>query len=366
MRLKKLFEYDSKNLDKAKANILNQIGNLDTTDDDNIRILDKVFRILNSEQSGTTINAAFSSATGPLADEDWSDSVKQGHILNVAKIISDVDTDYNSLMGFLKKLEKGKALDISVFDKKESTFNELCGGDPIAIKVLHSLMMYGKDKKRAGAGEFALAMLSPKIKMAPGEGDLVINGGTAELKAETSTGGGRMGTGGPPRTDQIAVLQKYAEHIPEIIAAFPDGMKGKSAQVGPFLTDWLDKYLPVGGKSPAGGNNTQIRIALATDMFDLTFGQPYAGIIGKAFGQPNRQTTVSTMIGQNYEWYKARDNFGLFVVISFKSERLTMVSNGEDMATAFANGSLSGGGAAFIHTGQPSECFAQMNIPKAK
>ena len=364
MRLTTLFEYD--NLDKAKANILDQIANLDTSDENSIKVLDRVFRNLNSEQSGTTINAAFSSDTGPLADEDWSDSVKQGHILNVAKIISNVDTDYNALMGFLKKLEKGKALDVSVFGKKHSTFSELCGGDPIAIKILHSLMMYGKDQKRAGAGEFALAMLSPKIKMAPGEGDLVINGGTVELKAETSQGGGRMGSGGPARDDQIKVLQKYAEHIPEIIEAFPDGNRGKSVQVGPFLTNWLDKYLPVGGKSPAGGDNTQIRQALATDMFALTFGQPYAGIMGKAFGQPNRQVSVKTMIGQNYEWYKARDNFSLFVVISFKSERLTMIRNGEEMAEAFASGSLSGGGAAFIHTGQPSECFAQMNIPYAK
>ena len=363
MRLKKLFEYDSKNLDKAKANILDQIKNLDTTDDNSIKVLDKVFRILNSEQSSTSITSAFGPST---ADEDWPEKTRQGHILNVANIISNVDTDYNSLMAFLKKLQQGKVIDIGVFDKKEATFNELCGGDPIAIKVLHSLMMYGKDKKRAGAGEFALAMLSPKIKMAPGQGDLMIDGNTVELKAETSQGGGRMGSGGPARTDQIAVLQKYAEHIPEIIAAFPDGNKGKSAQVGPFLTDWLDKYLPVGGTSPAGGNNTQIRQALATDVFALTFGQPYAGIMGKAFGQPNRNESVKTMIEQNYEWYKARDKFALFVVISFKSERVTMIRNGQEMADAFANGSLSGGGAAFIHTGQASECFAQMNIPYAK
>ena len=61
--------------------------------------------------------------------------------------------------------------------------------------------------------------------MAPGEGDLVINGGTVELKAETTSGGGRMGTNGPPRDAQIKVIQKYAEHIPEIIAARHMGLK---------------------------------------------------------------------------------------------------------------------------------------------
>jgi hypothetical protein len=71
------------------------------------------------------------------------------------------------------------------------------------------------------------------------------------------------------------------------------------------------------------------------------------------------------MIAQNYEWYKAKDDFSLFVVISFKSQRLTMIKNGDEMAEAFANGMLSGGGASFIHSGQSTECFAQMNIPHA-
>tara|TARA_B100000809_G_scaffold246795_1_gene275125 strand:+ start:1482 stop:2573 length:1092 start_codon:yes stop_codon:yes gene_type:complete len=362
MRLKQLLEYDSKDLEKAKANILDQIGNLDTSDEKGIKILDKVFKILNSEQSGTSINAAFGP---PTADEDWSDSVRQGHILNVAKIISDVDADYNALMNFLKKLEKGKALDVSVFDKKHSTFNELCGGDPIAIKVLHSLMLYGKGQKRAGAGEFALALLSPKIKMAPGQGDLVINGVSTELKAETTTGGGRMGSGGPPRNDQVAVLQKYAEHIPEILEIFQPGTTGKSANVTSFMGT-LNKYLPAGGKSPAGGNNTQIRQAIGTEIFNLTFGQPYATAMGKAFAQAVPEVAKRTMVVQNYEWYKSRDPFDLLVVISFKAEKLTMIRNGEEMFDAFENGGLSGGSASFIHSGQAPEVFAQMNIPGTK
>jgi hypothetical protein len=358
MRLTKLFE-DPK-LEKAKANILDQIAGIDVTDENQIKLLDKIFRVLNSEQSNTTITAAFGPAT---ADEEWSDKARQQHILNVAKIIHDVDTNYDSLMTFLKKLEQGNVLDVSVFGKKESNFNELLYADPVAIKVFESLQMYGKGQKRAGAGEFALAMLSPKIKMAPGEGDLVVNGVSTELKTETTAGGGRMGSGGPNRSDQIKVLQKYAEHIPELIEMFPDGSRGKSMLVGPFV-DLLDKVLPVGGQSPAGGNNTQIRQALATDMMRLTFGDPYASAIGKTFGQPNKQLILNAMIVQNYEWYKARDSFELFVVLSFKSSRLTMIQNGQDMADAFANGSLNGGVGAFIHTGQASEVFGQMKSPK--
>ena len=96
----------------------------------------------------------------------------------------------------------------------------------------------------------------------------------------------------------------------------------------------------------------------------LTFGDPYASAIGKTFGQPNKQLILNAMIVQNYEWYKARDSFELFVVLSFKSSRLTMIQNGQDMADAFANGSLNGGVGAFIHTGQASEVFGQMKSPK--
>ena len=357
MRLKQLFEYDSKDLDAAKANILDQLRAIDTTDEKGIKILDKVFRILNSEQSTTTINSAFSSATGPLADEDWSDSVRQGHILNVAKIISDIDTDYNALMNFLKKLEKGKALNVGVFSKKVASFNELCGGDPIAIKVLHSLMMYGKGQKRAGAGEFALAMLSPKIKMAPGQGDLVVNGIKTELKAETTTGGGRMGSGGPSRESQMTALKKYEEHIPEIVAFFEQG--NKSMVVNGFIK-LLNKYLPVGGQ------NTKIRQDIGTDIFSLTFGPKYGALMGKGFGQADEQKAKMNMIKRNFEWYQEHDSFEMFVVMSFPVEKLTMIHNGDEMVDAFASGQLSGGGASFIHTGQSSEVFAQMNIPGTK
>ena len=53
MRLINLFE-DPK-LENAKANILDLIAGIDVTDENQIKLLDKIFRVLNSEQSNTTI-----------------------------------------------------------------------------------------------------------------------------------------------------------------------------------------------------------------------------------------------------------------------------------------------------------------------
>ena len=48
-----------------------------------------------------------------------------------------------------------------------------------------------------GPGEYGLARLSNKIRLASGEGDLEIEGiGKVELKAATSSTGGRIGYGG--------------------------------------------------------------------------------------------------------------------------------------------------------------------------
>lgn len=353
MRLKQLFlEYE--NIDQAKANILDQISNIDTQDEKGVKILDRVFKVLNSEQSGTSIQNAF---IPPMADENMSDAVKKGHILKVASIISNVDTDFNALNKFLKRLESGKALNVDVFSKSVTTFNELCNGDPVAIKVLHSLMTYGKGIKRAGNGEFALAMMSPHIKISPGQGDLEIKGIKVELKAETTTGGGRMGSGGPTRDSQMKALKKYEEHIPEIVAFFEQG--NKSMVVNAFVK-LLNDYLPIGGQ------NIKIRQDIGTDIFSLAFGPKYGALMGKGFGQADPMVAKMNMVRHNFEWYKEHDSFEMFVVMSFPQEKIVIAHNGDELAAHFESGQLSGGGASFIHTGQSSEVFAQLNVPSTK
>ena len=66
-----------------------------------------------------------------------------------------------------------------------------------AVRVSHALKNYGTGKKQKGLGEYALACLTNKIRLAAGEGDLDIDGiGKVELKAAVFSTGGRIGYGG--------------------------------------------------------------------------------------------------------------------------------------------------------------------------
>ena len=185
MRAKEfIVEYTS--IEQAKADVINTITMLDPSDKKGAELIDRIFRALNSEETGGKIEKAFGP---PMADERMSDVAKIGHIAKVAKIISTVDSDFAGLNNFLSALEKGKALNVNALKKTVTTFSELCNGDNITIKVLNSLMGYGAGIKRKGPGEFALAMMSPNIRLADGQGDLEIDGiGSVELKTETTSG----------------------------------------------------------------------------------------------------------------------------------------------------------------------------------
>ena len=73
------------------------------------------------------------------------------------------DKDQN---GFLKKLEGGGAIDIGALSQPTNSFNAVFGGDAVAMKAFNALKGYGVGEKQKGPGEFALAMMSNKIRLA--------------------------------------------------------------------------------------------------------------------------------------------------------------------------------------------------------
>ena len=354
MRAKEfIVEYTS--IEQAKADVINTITMLDPSDKKGAELIDRIFRALNSEETGGKIEKAFGP---PMADERMSDVAKIGHIAKVAKIISTVDSDFAGLNNFLSALEKGKALNVNALKKTVTTFSELCNGDNITIKVLNSLMGYGAGIKRKGPGEFALAMMSPNIRLADGQGDLEIDGiGSVELKTETTSGGGRMGMGGPTRESQLQVLEKYREQAPELIQ---DLMARKSITLMPLMK-LFNQYLPIIEKG-----NKDLRVSFCKDMFSLTFGQQFGSLMAPGFGQQDPRSAQLEFIKQNFEWYKAKDNFNTFIIMNVPLQKILRASTGNEMIQFYADGHLSGGGAAFIHTGQASEVYSQMKTSANK
>ena len=353
MRLRNLFEYTD--ITQAKADVLKSINALDPNDEKGAELIDRIFRALNNEDISGKINKAF---LPPMADERMSDDAKIQHIAKVAKLISAVDSDFAGLNRFLDSLEKGTALNVDALKNTVTTFNELCNGDNITVKIFNALMGYGAGVKRKGPGEFALAMMSPNIRLADGQGDLEIAGlGHVELKTETTSGGGRMGMGGPTSESQQRVLEKYKEQAPELIA---DLQGRKSITLRPLM-QVLNQYLPI---TQQGAK--ELRIALCKDMFALTFGEQFGAEMAKGFGQQDATQAQMNFIKHNFEWYKAKDNFETFLIMNVPQQKILRATSGDELLQLYQNKHLSGGAAAFIHTGQASEVYTQMKTSAGK
>ena len=129
-----LREYED--LDKEKQNIISTISGLDANTPEQAALLDRIWKLLNSETFGSNINNAFITTT---KDEYMQASTLEAHRRNVAEIISRLDSDYAALGGFLKKLEGGGAIDIGALSQPVNTFNSVFGGDAVAIKALDAL-----------------------------------------------------------------------------------------------------------------------------------------------------------------------------------------------------------------------------------
>ena len=157
-----------------------------------------------------------------LEGEPLSDKEKHLVVQDMATIIQ-ADNDFKSMNEMISQLEKGGVVDVSKLDSPLTTFSNVFT-HPAAVRVFHALKNYGTGKKQKGPGEYALASLTNKIRLAAGEGDLDIDGiGKEELKAAVSSTGGRIGYGGGSKAKR-AVLEKYAERIPTVMGAI--GGKG--------------------------------------------------------------------------------------------------------------------------------------------
>ena len=348
----KKFLAEYKGISQAKKDIIQRIVDLDPKDELGAKLLDRIFKVLNSDDIGGKIVNSFKV---PTADENFADAIKQKHINNIAEIISRVDTDYKSMNTFLKILAKGQAINLSEFKKPVTSFTAICNNNAVAIKVLSALVGYGAGQKRAGPGEFALAFMSPGIKMAEGQGDIEIAGiGKVELKAETTQGGGRLGMNGPSRDSQVAILQAEA---PELLQAM--GSK-KSANI-PAMVKYMNAVYPL-----PNAKNKNKRIEIATKVLTLTFGDTFGPAMGKYFGEADENTVAANVFALNFEHYKAQDDFDALVFINFPMGKIMTAKSAKDILALIKAGHLTPSSGAFIHSTQASEVFGQLKATKIK
>ena len=350
----KLNEYDDLNVEKQ--NLIQTISGLDATNEKEAQLLDRIYKLLNSERISTTIGTAFNR---PLADETMSDAEKAQIMQDMTKIIGGLDSDYASVNRFVTQLETaGSAVNIAELAKPLNSFANVFS-DPIAIDAMTALATYGVGKKQKGPGEYALAILSEKIRLANGEGDLEVDGiGKVELKAALTTAGGRIGYGGGSQKAKRAVIDKYAQYIPTVINSI--GGTGGSLGLSKFIPA-LNADLPV-----SDVNNQKIRRAIATELLQMDL-EKFAGPVVEAIATKEDLVAIEdAYLRQNFEWYKDRDDFDALLLMHIPNRKTAMIKNADDLIKFRRSGHSNATSISVIPTqaGAGREQWAQLTLNK--
>ena len=343
-------------LSTEKDNIIKTISGLDATNEQHANLLDRIYKLLNSEHIGKTLDKAFSF---PLMDEPLSDKQKAKVIQDVTKIIGSIDSDYGTMSKFIGRLEKtGTVVNIQELDKPLNTFANVFGDD-ISTKAFVSLTAYGVGVNQKGPGEYGLACLSNKIRLASGEGDLEIEGiGKVELKAATSSTGGRIGYGGGSQKAKRAIIEKYADRIPTVVDSI--GSVGGSLGFSKFING-INQDLPT-----TDSDNQKIRRQLALDLFSMDM-ENYAGPIADVIANnTNAEEIENVYLKQNFLWYKDRDDFDGLLLISIPNQKTAMIKNENDLIAFRRSGHAMATSISIIPTqaGAGREQWAQLSLKK--
>ncbi len=358
MRLHDLFllkEYDD--LETEKQGIISAISGLRADNEEDAKLLDRIYKVLNTGQIGQNISNAFAV---PLEGEPLSDKEKALVVQDMTTIIAQSDNDFKSLSGMTDMLEKGGVVDVGALDSPLTTFSNVFQ-HPAAVKVFHALKNYGTGKKQKGPGEYALACLTNKIRLAAGEGDLEVDGiGKVELKSAVSSTGGRIGYGGGSQKAKRSVLDKYAERIPTVMGAI--GGKGGSLGLTKFIPA-LAQDLPLND-----ADSKKLREQIASELLTMDM-EDFAQPIIKAFSSTDNVDQIEDeYLKANFAWYKNRDDFDALLLCSFPNEKFAMIKNDSDLIAFRRGGNAQSTSISIIPTqaGAGREQWAQLTLNKAK
>ena len=291
-----IFEKTQNSVVKLQTDVINQVKK---TDDE--QLLDRIITVLNQ----TNLNQKI---TGTLE----RDTDTKGFSEKLAQIIINTPGSYKDKKNFIKGYPNGYVDIELMLSGKRVKFENLLTGEKFVRDVFNELRQITFSTSK-GPGEFALAVLSPYIKIT-GSGDLEINGQLIEVKAsagkEVSSGGGRLGTPGLLNHQEVPrLLKKYLPNI-DIAKTAPNGIGLKGiVQLG--------KTLP-----------PNKRAAFGKALFSSIFGDESlaSGVISE-FASGNNIT--KEYIKANYEKYKKDSQFVGILLMNFALGELQYFSDNE-------------------------------------
>lgn len=350
----KINEYTD--LETEKQTIIKTISGLDASNEEEAAILDRIYKILNSDRISSTIDNAFSK---PIADESLSDNAKKQIIRDVTEILGTLSVDYKRMNQFLDKMEQGGVINTTALGKSVSSFESVFDNDVVAQMAFLKLANYGSGKNQKGPGEYALAMLSDKISLRPGGGDLDIEGlGQVELKAAVGVSGGRLGHGGLAQKDAKAALEKYHDNVPALKQHFEQGAKGMSLKN-------FQVYL-ASGLPPRDEANKKLRYEIGMDLYGPVFGE-FAKAMATALTQDDYNVLEAEFLKANYAYYLDKDYFDVLLLCSFSAGKFAAVRNADELIALKQAGHLSAPAPSAVPTNAGMrEVFSKVSLSKAK
>lgn len=283
------FLKEANGLSQMKTDIIQQVQS--TSDED---LVQKIYTVINK-----------SGLSGRIAPVLQRDTDTKGYVDQLVEMIIDTPGSYAEKQAFVNEYPNGY-IDIQLMLSGEYIkFEDLIKGSntaPIAFvrRLFDSLkqVTFGTAK---GPGEFALAVLSPYIKIT-GKGDLNIGKEVIEVKAAATKSGGRVGTPGLLRSDNIAeIIKKHTELEFQV----GEGLNLKQ------LSATLD----------SAGLDADAKKACATELFDYIFKGEVdtSNLVGAVVsgGDPNPY-----YLKANYEIYQAESGFSGMMLMNFPSQSL--------------------------------------------
>ena len=347
----KLKEYDDLAAEQAK--IAEIIKTLDISDERDAKLVDQIWRILNSDHIQSVIGNVVAK---PIADETAMNKEAATKVLT--KVIYQVESDYKTIKMFLDDLEEsGTAINVEELKKPGvNSFANLFKSQ-MAFDVFKALMPYGAGKQKKGPGEFALAMLSNRIKLSEGGGDIVVDNELVELKAsssETSSGGGRLGMNPLSQPQVLAILSKFQNDVPSIMQHMQSNASlglGNAVQL-------MNNDLPVGD---------QRRYNIAYAVYSAFMSDKAAKFIATSFkNNSNASAVLKDFAIANYEDYKEKSGFAALLGLVLNAKKTVYITSAQEFADFFAGPHAGAPGVSFIPTkAGPTEMFLQLNLKKS-
>lgn len=282
--LNKLTQLHEADVQTLRKEIIDQVKR--TQDEE---LLDKIFTVLN--KSGLVDRI-----TGTLK----RDTDTQGYIQEITQIIIDTPGTYQEKYDFINGFPNGYVNVDLMLSGNRVKFEDLLDKNDFVRKVFDRLKRetFGTAK---GPGEFALAVMSPHIKIT-GKGDLNIGDRIIEVKAsagkDVSSGGGRLGTPGSLHSDDVQkIIEKHLK------VKFIDVVPGGNLGLG-GLTKLASTLKPAQ------------RTAFGKELFGYIFhGSANIGELVSTF--TNGGDLRDAFITANYQSYKEETDFEGIMIMNF-------------------------------------------------